>query len=224
MRFFSRSLGSLTASVATVLVGIAPVWSAPTFFVAPGTDPDLDLAWRSLAPVIFEQDFDSLATATPFSVGPVSITATEVGTGQPLVLFPGSWGVTSSPGTVFGQALLPQSGNVPTLFTLSQPVEGFGLWIFDDFNSTGADFSMTVNGVTSPALTTLHIPGGGVAGFLGVHDPAGISEVTITMSTGVFYEMDHVQVFGVSGTAAPEPATLALLLPFAVGVIARRKK
>lgn len=187
--------------------------AAPTFFVAPGNDASLQLPWESAAPegtFRYEQDFESLP-GNPFPVGPVAVNAVETSSGNPLGLFFLS-NFGQAPNTTNGWTLLCNSAS--GTLTFSEPVVGFGLWIFEDGGGLFSTYTMTVNGVTSPALDP-GVPGYSVAGFLGVIDPAGISQIELD-GAGIAFEMDRLQILS-STTAAPEPMPVGLM---ALGLVA----
>jgi len=101
------------------------------------------------------------------------------------------------------------SGDVT--FTFSNPVAGFGIWVFDNSSSSDDSFVMLANGATSGVLdsnpgSTAHA----VEGFLGVTDAAGLSSVTIrNLSGNIAFELDHMQISAI--VPIPEPASLVLL-------------
>ena len=209
----------LGLAVTGVVMAAAPVGAAPTFYLStpPGPNPAGDVPWQLAVGTFVEDDMDSYADgAIPgITLGGVTITFSLPGVLDPpgAEIFSGAFaGGGGVYGTVFDAALLNRSGadgpSSSIQFNFSQPVQGFGLWVFD--NSTGSvdSFTMTANGETSNILDAN--PGLGdhiVEGFLGVHDPSGITSLIVTNTSGnVFFEVDHLQV-----TPVPEPATLALL-------------
>ncbi|MEX0678882.1 MAG: hypothetical protein WD063_17535 [Pirellulales bacterium] len=193
--------------------------AAPTFFVQPGLNPTLNQGWQaSAASPIFEQDFDSYPDTTALTSFPVGGYTVNVSlpnvTPQDAVIFVASFGPYGGQyGTVWQSSLGSFNSQVTDremLFQLSAPVEGFSLWVFDDAGSTPDSFTMIVNGVESsildfnPGMTNYT-----VEGFLGVVDPAGITQVIVRNQTNGLFEIDHVEVFA---NAVPEPTTGVLVL------------
>lgn len=203
-----RTISILTAVVFTALLGLSARTEAASvsFFLSPGTNPSGDLAWQSVVGSFTEFDLNGFANGQlvqSLSAGPTTITVGPAPAGQEIFWggFGGGGGVY---GTISGGALLNRSGGVgtPTLtFSFSQPVAGFGLWIFDDGFCCPNSFTMTVIEVGGGVATSgiLDASPGGTAhtveGFLGATSAVGITSVTIIPLAGVF-EVDHLQVGG----------------------------
>jgi hypothetical protein len=224
--------GALGFSLALILGASGQVAAAPLFFLSPGTNPAGDVAWQTAVGSFVEEDLDSFvngAIVTSVVMGGVTVgfSLPSVG-GSGVEIFAGAFaGGGGVYGTVSGNALLNRNASggpdSQIQFTFSSPVRGFGLWVFDNTFGSADSFTMTANSVTSGVLdaspgSTAHT----VEGFLGVYDPAGISSVTVTNTTGaIFFELDHLQV-----ATVPEPASLALLGGglIAMGACRRRRK
>lgn len=232
----TRSL--LPAILLLLLAAATPLSATPMFWVMPGQDLNLDHGWQAAAGTFYEIDFDSYANGSyvsSFSLGGQSgVTVSPSLPGAPqntgAEIFYGDWGPNPTYGNVYEGALLTRnaSGWDRVLrLDFSQPVYGFGMWIFDNGTGTVDSFQMTVNGQTSGILDAN--PGQGyhvIEGFLGVLDPAGITTATIsnTNPAGSVFEIDHFQMAPV-----PEPATFGLMglgagLICAGGLLRRRRR
>jgi hypothetical protein len=231
----SKTVLALTVSISVLLVcSIAlPSRAAPTFFVEPGLDPTLNQDWQSYADSpIMEQDFDSYSDTTEllsFPVGSLTVNVSLPNASpQDAQIFVAGFGAYGGQyGTVW-QSSLGSFNSLATdrelHFEFATPVEGFSLWVFDDSGSVPDSFTMIVNGDESAVLDIS--PGDTnytVEGFLGVVDPAGITEVIVRNETDGLFEIDHVEIFE---EAVPEPASIALASLALVGLagIARQRK
>jgi hypothetical protein len=195
----------------------------PTFFVnaaAPAgvVDPSLDSEWKTQSGSNwFELDIDAYPDRSPVDVltaGPVAI---DVGLGgirgdEPgALVFHGAFSSGGGTyGTVFGGALISlyagwgnEYAHSQITFDFSEPVFGFGAWVFDDAGRTSQSFRLLArlsdgSQVTSPVLES----GNGVAhrveGFLGVTNAFGIQSVAIEVidefGRAVVFETDHLHL------------------------------
>ena len=222
-------LGTATLGV---LMAPGTVEAVPTFFVMPGGNPSNDLGWQGTVGTFYEDDMDYPAgDITGITLGGVNVgfSLPNLGLGGGEIFY-GSYAADGGVyGTVFDGALLNRyTGQGPDSeieFTFSSMLQGFGLWVFDNSFGSADSFTMTVNGFTSAILDIN--PGLGdhaVEGFLGVYDPAGISSLRITNTSGeIFFEVDHLQLSPLAAPA-PEPGTLALLGSGLAGLLAARRR
>lgn len=194
----------------------------PDFYVAPNplpfadsTDPTLDVPWRrAVAGSITESDFEEFADGD--LIGSVMSGALTVGISrmlrnseieEPLVeavrlaytIGGGEYG------TVEGTALLNRGSGVPGSscdasrieFAFSDPVRGFGIWIFDD--NAGARFDLTVTDIDGAVTTSDLLDARNssylVEGFLGVVSDVGLSRASVRQAPGPgCFELDHMQI------------------------------
>jgi hypothetical protein len=204
-----KRLPIVAAIVATalLLVQTRGAEAALNFYLSPGTNPNGDLAWQTAVGSFTEFDLNGFANGQlvqSLSAGPTTITVGPAPAGQEIFWgsFGGGGGVY---GTISGGSLLNRSGGVgtPTLtFSFSQPVPGFGLWIFDDGACCPNSFTMAVTEVGGGFAFSgvLDASPGGTAhtveGFLGATSTVGITSVTIIPLNGGAFEVDHLQVGG----------------------------
>ena len=146
-----RTIRIFSAVVVLSLLSLpVPSQAAVSFFLSNGTDPAGDQAWQTAVGSFTEFDLDSFANGQVvqnLSDGSTIITIGPGATGQEIFfgIFEGPAGGVF--GTVFEGALLNRDGTALTAgltFDFSQPVSGFGLWIFDDDAAHPNSFTMTV--------------------------------------------------------------------------------
>jgi len=209
--------------------------AAPTFYVAPTIYPNvpidstLDVAWQTAVGSFTEFDLDSYAIAADVDTLTAGSLTIDVGLGglggtastaEVFVMY-NSWGPGSVYGTVYGNALLNrdsaggQHGEIT--FSFSDPVTGFGAWVFDNQWANNEMFQMTVTEVGGAPFTSgvLDSANGSrnywIEGWLGVTSSVGITDVSIVVLDGGtrqptmrYFEIDHLQVGeAVSHTPAP---------------------
>ena len=219
------STSPLVALALAALEATALGQNSPTFFVSPGGAPTGDLAWEAAVQnVFFEQNCDSfvsLPIVTNFVAGtfagPVTVNiglekGNEAGSGSiaGAERFPSTFGFTQDNGTVWSNSLLNRNGTVYSrmTFTFSRPVDGFGAWLFDDWNAPDQYFTLLVvdsqgNQHLSPALSRSGQTGGsdGVEGYLGVTSPIGIVRAAFisrrtdnNSEVSSFFEVDNLHI------------------------------
>jgi choice-of-anchor A domain-containing protein len=183
------------------------------FFLTPGQSPSGDLDWQAHVSGFTEFDFQGIApgnSVDALNAGPVTVelsleglngTEPVVGTYQsPAFLVPGA---------VYENALVSRwhQFHSQMSFTFSEPVEGFGAWIFDDTVAVRQSFRFLVtdaSGIVSVS-PVLEIGNGyrhAIEGFIGVTSTRGITKVAIenldesdlTPSAASIFEVDHVQL------------------------------
>ena len=179
----------------------------------------------------FELDIDAYPDRSAVDVltaGPVVI---EVGLGgirgeQPgALVFHGAFSSGGGTyGTVYGGALISlydgwgnEYAHSQITFEFSEPVFGFGAWIFDDAGRTSQSFQLLArlaDGtlVTSPILESGNGDAHRVEGFLGVTSAFGIQSVAIEVidefGRAVVFETDHLQVSPLQCTPLDQIGTL----------------
>ena len=155
-----KRLTPVGIAIAGVLVIATPVAAGPTIFVAPNSwssvDPTLDVPWQAAVGGNFtEYDLDAYADYSDvdaFTAGPITV---DVGLGgvngvaSTAEIFQGSYGGGGgSYGTVAGGAFLNRNSSggehSQITFGFSQPVRGFGLWVFDNSVGSADSFRMTL--------------------------------------------------------------------------------
>lgn len=204
----------------------------PTFFVEPTTfpssiDPTLDLGWQAAVGGNFDEldldvgfpdrsDIDQLVSGSlTIDVGLAGIRGLAPTVKMFFGAFPSGGGTF---GTVWGGALLNVVGGVGNnfahsqmTFDFSQPVSGFGAWVFDDAQSTEQSFRMIVTDTDGITATSVVLESGNgdphwVEGFIGVTSAIGIGTVAIEVldefGRAVVFEADHLQI-----SLLPEPTT-----------------
>jgi hypothetical protein len=160
------------------------------FFLTPGANPAGDQRWQQAAAgsrVELDLDnFGHLQSLDRLSVGNLSV---RLGTNREAE---GQVVVSSEfayPGSVFQSALHdgdanPRLGTNALTFDFSNPVGGFGLWIFDDNSQSNDSFRMTVEDANGDVWRSRVLESGNgfdpsVEGFIGVHSNVGIRRAVV---------------------------------------------
>ena len=244
----------MLAGVAAALAGMGAGHSAhatTTFYLSEGKESSGDMIWQAAVGGVFmEFDFDGYADGSAVDSLPAGPVTVDVGLGgsggtaDSAEVFRGSYGGGGGQyGTVYGGALLNREppdrscsyGRI--VFTFSEPVPGFGAWVFDNAKLFEDSFRMVVMeaGGTEEIFSDVLESGNGkphaVEGFIGVVSDVGISSAAIEiveMENGEWqpqadprcFEVDHIQV------AIPEPLTmLGVFLGLAgLGAYIRRRR
>jgi len=232
--------------VSIVILGLVSAADAdPTFFVNPNpypsVNPTLDSIWQTAVGNNFiELDLNEFTNGSDID----SLTAGSIGidlglgglngSADTAEIFWGSYGGSAggSYGTVSGGALLNRdaSGGVHSqiTFSFSEPVSGFGLWVFDNASSYLNSFNMIVtnsNGdsFTSNILESNNSTAHFVEGFIGATWSDGIKTVSIEVLDGNgdpvlnYFEVDHLQI-----VPAPGAVVLGMIGLGLVGWFRRR--
>jgi len=240
-----------------VLVGLLvlaePVLADPTFYVAPNAyqadfsahiDPTLDVPWQTAVGTFAEEDFDN-GYINRERIGSLTMAGVvvDIGTGSSseAEIFAGSWGGADNGsvyGTVAGMALLNEdesglrTGDIT--FSFSEPVAGFGAWVYDNAAGSAQSFDMIVTEVGGAQFNSAGVDlfesGNGnqhfVEGWLAATSTVGITDVTyrvLATSTqqpiSEYFELDHVQL---SPVPVPGAVLLGVLGLGAVGVKLRK--
>lgn len=178
---------------------------AQTFYTSSGPDPQGDDAWQAAA-VNFEQDdFEGFAAGDFIETYQLASGGTAtfslVGADVPgLEVSDSDFFVTGQPGTVFNHAILNRAPNgargEQMRIEFSPPVEGFGIWVYDNGGSIANSAQLIADGVASAIIdANPGDPDHTVEGFLGVIDPNGISEIIVEVlqQDGVF-DLDQIQI------------------------------
>lgn len=206
----ARTVGALLLAAGVVHAG----GDEPTFFLAPGSDPSGDLAYQSeLAVTPFEEAVaGGLPSIDGFAAGPVLADVNllaEDGSLASGVLDTFASTEFVYPGVVFENTVLNRAvGSAQSRIEIvfSQPVTGFGVWIFDDNDACTQSFELLVQDVDGDLFTSMPLDNGlgaghAVEGFLGAVHWKGISRVEVRQlgSTGcagtpAYFELDHLQV------------------------------
>ena len=183
---YFRRLGCLI--VFLTYAGSSTVYAAPTFFLSSGSADTGDVAWQAAVGAFTEFDLEGFACSSiqlNLTDGSTTITIGPGATGQEILCSPSAFAAAGGVfGTVEDRSLFNQDSNgvltANLTFAFSQPVAGFGLWIFDDVAATPDSFTMTVtesggatttSGVLDAAAGAL---GHQVEGFIGATSSVGI--------------------------------------------------
>lgn len=219
-----------------VLVSLAlPVVADPVFYVAPNTasslSSTLDQAWQAAVGPFYEADLDAYAHGydlDSFTMGSITVDVGVGGLGgtaSTAEIFKGSWGTSKGTpvyGTVYGKALVNHDAtdaiHGDITFEFSQPIAGFGAWVYDNSSNTRESFQMIVTEVGGATFTSDTLESGNgtahyVEGWLGATSTKGITDVAYrVIDTGTgdavarAFEIDHLQL-----TPVPAAALLGLL-------------
>ena len=205
-------------------------YSAVDFYTAIGSNPDGDLEFQDAleGSSFSEQDFDEyeLNEVVQFfmaqNIG-VSVSVLE-GFGNPFgpSILAGQT-FNNDPETIWGGVLLnggtslygnPDYRSPQLVFDFSEPVKGFGTWIFDDMQCCNFQFVMYVEeegGAISESTSIDNGMGQGgyeVDGFIGAISDVGITQAVVEIQNldgnwalGSFFELDHVQIAPFEKTA-----------------------
>ena len=195
--------------------------AGPTFFVAkspyPNTVSTLDVPWQTAVGNFTEFDLDSFANGTDvdtLTAGTITIDVGLSGLGGPAStaeIFRGSYGGSAggSYGTVSGGALLNRDASGgrhgEITFSFSEPVLGFGAWVFDNEVASNESFEMTVTEFGGSSSTSSVLESGNgtahfVEGWLAASSSVGITDVSFRVLDASgnpvlkYFEIDHLQV------------------------------
>jgi len=214
----------LIIAVSLIIFNLTATADVPTFYLSPSSNPDGDLAWQSaVGGVHAEFDMEGLSYYTVDNLIADDLII-DVGLGG----IPGiaeiarTFGISGPYGTVSSTTLLSYTpSNVrhsQITFEFSEPVIGFGTWVFDDSQSYRESIRMIVtDGNDDVWISDILESGNGyyhaIEGFIGVVSTAGVkkvaienlNELSLTPRAGAF-ELDHIQVGGLFQANTPPEA------------------
>jgi len=224
-----------------------PAAADPTFYVAPNayssSSSTSDVPWQNAVGSFTELDLDNFANTTAIDTLTFGSIVANVGLGglngtaSTAEIFAGSWGGDSNGsvyGTVYGMGLLNRdaAGKIhgEIAFEFSEPVKGFGAWVYDNSSGSAESFRMIVTEVSGSTFTSQPLESGNgivhfVEGWLGATSATGITAVSYqvieTDGDPILraFEMDHLQL---SPVPVPGAVLLGVLGLGAAGVRLRR--
>jgi hypothetical protein len=226
------------AAVGLLFLACATAQAVSTFSLSPGGNPAGDTAWQNAVGNVFIEfnldNYANHAAIDTLTAGPVTIDVGLAGPGTAgaAQIFWGSY-TGGQFGTVAGAALLNLPPSTSTYqysqitFDFSEPVKGFGTWVYDNAVSSLDSFRLIVTEVGGATTTSAILEAGNgyghaVEGFIGATSSVGITSVAVEAldaMTGqphvVAFEIDHLQV-----ALTPEPLTVAGLA-LGLGCLAR---
>lgn len=194
------------------------------FFLSPGADPTGAQRWEAAIGRGFTElsldNFSHLQTLERLNVGNVTIrlSTNQASQGQ-IVVSP----EFAYPGSVYHGALRNGNSDAGSLasklrFNFSNPVSGFGLWIFDDNRDLRDSFRMIVEDADGRIWTSRVLESGNgfdpaVEGFIGVQSSVGIRRAVIQAGywNGSVFQL-HQTDFYVDSLRCVVPAPTAVLL------------
>jgi len=232
-------------AAALVLGVIVPAASADiTFFVAPNSAPatssTLDVPWQTAVGNNFiEFDLDGFANHADVDKLFAGSLTIDVGLGGlggtagTAEIFKGSFGGGGGVyGTVWNRAFLNRdASNVihsEITFIFSSPVEGAGMWVFDNNKNTGESFELIATDADGLITSSVLESGNGlphfVEGWLAATSDKGITSLSIRVVDEItgdpvarYFEIDHLQV-----VPAPGAVLLGIMGLGLVGWVRRR--
>lgn len=237
-----------TIFVAVLAVGVVvPAASAGiTFFVNPNAHPllssTLDVPWQTAVGNNFiEFDLDGFANNADVDklfAGPLTIDVGLGGLGGAAgtaEIFKGAYGGGGGAyGTVFGGAFLNRdASNVihsEITFDFSSPVQGAGMWVFDNAASSKESFELIATDADGTVTSSVLESGNGlphfVEGWLGATSDKGLTSLSIRVvnevsqaPVAVAFEIDHFQI-----VPAPGALVLGALGLGLVGWVKKRRR
>lgn len=233
----SRLIGSICL---IMTVGL-PAQAATVFFVESNSfnvvDDTRDQAFQTAVGNQFsELDLDAIPNAALVDALAVDGITIDIGLGGSpagsVEIFQGAYAAGGGAfGTVQTSALLNRAPGVGTsdtmTFAFSEPVRGFGAWIFDDLGPTSPETTFTLSATEVGGATSISAPINGgnggnffVEGFLAVTSDVGLESVSIVSSNGNdFFEVDHLQI-----ATVPLPAAAWLFGGALLGLVSVKRR